>query len=128
MGFLGTCVVLGPNPKKIELIKEWQNQVSTKRVKLFLGSTNFYKKFIKDFSTLAKPLTSHLKKEGSFKWEDEQQSVFDLLKGKLLSTLVNASLNSLKNSNVNLKMETMEKEGIEIHSLTYNTSGVKGAC
>jgi hypothetical protein len=84
-GFLGTCVVLGPNPKKIESIMEWQNQVSTNR--LFLGLTNFYKKFIKDFSTLAKPLTNHLKKRGFVQVGGWTTKCFRLVKrGVVIST------------------------------------------
>jgi hypothetical protein len=45
---------------------------STKRVKFFLRLANFYRKFIKDFSVLAKPPTDLLKKEGLFEWKDEQ--------------------------------------------------------
>jgi len=37
---------------------------------------------------LAKSFTNLLKKEGLFKWKDEQQSAFNLLKGKLLLALV----------------------------------------
>jgi hypothetical protein len=77
-----------PNPKKIESIKEWESLVSTKGVRLFLGLANFYKKFIKDFSTLAKPLIDLLKKDGSFEWKGKQQKAFDLLKRKLSSTLM----------------------------------------
>jgi hypothetical protein len=54
----------------------------------FLGFANSYKKFIKEFFALAKPLIDLLKKEGLFKWKDEQQNVLDLLIGKLPSTLV----------------------------------------
>jgi hypothetical protein len=75
-------------PRKIESIKEWQNLVSTKGVKSFLRLINFYKKFIKYFFALEKSFIDLLKKEGSFEWKDEQQSAFNLLKGKLLSTLV----------------------------------------
>ncbi len=60
-----------PNPKKIELIREWKNLVLAKGVISFLGLANFYRKFIKDFSTLAKPLIDLLKKEGSFEWKGE---------------------------------------------------------
>jgi hypothetical protein len=83
MDFLGNVLSsdgVRPNPKKFESIKEWQSQVLVKGVKLFLGLTNFYKKFIIFFYTLAKPLTNLLKKEGSFKWEDEQQNAFNLSK------------------------------------------------
>jgi hypothetical protein len=77
-----------PDPRKIESIKEWQSLISTKRVTLFLGLANFYTKFIHDFYALAKLFTNLLKKKKSFEWKDEQQNVFDLLKGKLLLTLV----------------------------------------
>jgi hypothetical protein len=38
---------------------------------------------------------------------------------------VDAPPNSLKNSNVNLKEKTTEEKGVEVHSLTHNTLGVK---
>jgi hypothetical protein len=44
-------------------------------------------KFIKDLFTLVKPPMDLFKKGSLFEWKDEQQSVFNLLKGKLLSTL-----------------------------------------
>ncbi len=59
-----------------------------KGVRSFLGLANFYRKFIKDFLSLAKPLTDLLKKEGLFEWKGKQQKMFDLLKGKFLSTSV----------------------------------------
>jgi uncharacterized protein YaaR (DUF327 family) len=62
--------------------------ISAKGVRSFLGLVNFYKKIIKDFLTLAKLLTNLLKKEGSFEWKGKQQKVFDLLKGKLSSTIM----------------------------------------
>jgi hypothetical protein len=60
------------DPKKMESIKEWQNSMPAKGVKSFLGLANFYRKFIKDFLSLAKPLTNLLRKEGSFEWKGEQ--------------------------------------------------------
>jgi hypothetical protein len=77
-----------PDPKKMESIKEWQNLMPAKGVKSFLGLANFYKKFIKDFLSLAKPLIDFLKKEGSFEWKGKQQKLFNLLKGKFSSTLM----------------------------------------
>jgi len=60
------------DPKTIESIKEWQSPDLTKGVKSFLGLPKFYKKFIKDFSALAKPLIDLLKKEVLFEWKDDQ--------------------------------------------------------
>lgn len=48
---------------------EWQNPISAKGVKSFLRLTNFYRKFINDFLTLAKPLTNLL--ELQFEWKDK---------------------------------------------------------
>ncbi len=59
-----------PNPKKIESIKECQSFLLAKEVRSFLGLVNFYKKFIKDFSALAKLLIDLLKKEGLFEVHD----------------------------------------------------------
>jgi len=58
-----------PDLKKIKSIKEWRSPISAKGVRSLLALTNFYKKFIMDFSTLAKPFINLLKKKGSFKWE-----------------------------------------------------------
>lgn len=68
--------------KKIQAITEWQSLRTTKG-QYFLGSANFYRKFINDFSTLAKPFMDLFKKEWSFEWKDKQQMVVDILKGNL---------------------------------------------
>jgi hypothetical protein len=72
------------DPKKIKSIREYQNPVLAKRSRSFIGLANFYKKFIKDFSTLVELIADFLKKEGSFEWKGKQQKSFNLLKGKLL--------------------------------------------
>jgi len=77
-----------PDPKEIESVTKWQNMISAKRIRSFLGLASFYRKLIKDFSTLAKLFIDLLKKEGLFSWKGEQQKMFELLKRKLLSTSV----------------------------------------
>jgi hypothetical protein len=99
MDFLGHVLSqegVRPNPKKIQSIMKWGRSMLAKGVRSFLGLANFYKKFIKDFSTLAKLLIDLLKKEGSFEWKREQQKTFDFLKAKLLVALVLSFLDSTK--------------------------------
>jgi len=48
--------------------------------------TSFYRRFVKDVSTIASPLTEIVKKVVGFKWGEEQENVFSLLKSKLIST------------------------------------------
>ena len=49
----------------------------------FHGLAGFYRKFVKDFSTVAAPLTEVIKKNVGFKWEKAEEDAFQNLKGKL---------------------------------------------
>jgi hypothetical protein len=45
------------DPEKVKAIKEWEALVNVKGVRSFLGFANFYRRFIKNYSELASPLT-----------------------------------------------------------------------
>ncbi|XP_047025498.1 uncharacterized protein LOC124634121, partial [Helicoverpa zea] len=75
-----------PNPEKIKAITEFPIPKSPKDIKSFLGLVSYYRRFIPDFSKLAKPLTSLLKKDASFKWHNEQQLAFETLQNKLTTS------------------------------------------
>ena len=54
----------------------------------FLGMAGYYRKFCKNFSDIAEPLTNLLKKSIKFKWNDKCQDAFDRLKAMLKSAPV----------------------------------------
>ena len=54
-------------------------------VRSFHSLTNFYRRFIKNFSTIAAPLIECIKKNVGFKWGRDQNEAFNLLKDKLCS-------------------------------------------
>jgi hypothetical protein len=54
----------------------------------FHGLASFYKRFVKEFSTIVVPLIEIVKKSIGFKWNNEQDKAFNLLKDKLCSTPV----------------------------------------
>jgi hypothetical protein len=58
------------------------------QVRSFLGITGFYRRFVKDFSTVAAPINELTKKEVPFKWGEAQQKAFEELKTKLTTTPV----------------------------------------
>ena len=70
--------------EKIKAVKEWKTLTKFKEVESFLGFTNFYRRFIQNFSHTAKPL-NELKGKKEWKWEEEHQRVFEELKEKITS-------------------------------------------
>ena len=57
-----------------------------KDIRSFLGHAGFYRRFIKDFSKIAKPLYKLLTKDAVFKFDDARLEAFDTLKRALVST------------------------------------------
>ena len=81
--FLG--VVIGPKgvemqKEKIEKVLNWPVPRNIKEVQKFLGLTNYYRRFIKDFTRIAAPLHVLVRKEQKWKWEKKQEEVFKKLK------------------------------------------------
>ena len=70
--------------EKIKAIKEWKIPTKVKDIESFLRFTNFYLRFIQNFSHTAKPL-NELKGKNDWKWEEEHQKAFEELKEKIMS-------------------------------------------
>jgi RNase H-like domain found in reverse transcriptase len=68
------------DPGKLRGIQDWPAPTTVKQTRGFLGFGNFYRRFIRHFSNLAKPLNNLLKKDQKFEWTEECQRVFDDLK------------------------------------------------
>nr|GEY11104.1 retrotransposon protein, putative, Ty3-gypsy subclass [Tanacetum cinerariifolium] len=71
------------DPAKIEDIKKWEASRTPIEIRQFLGLAGYYRRFIKDFSKIAKPLTKLTQKTKKFVWEKEQEEAFQTLKNKL---------------------------------------------
>jgi len=83
IGFLG--VVIGPNgiemeKEKVDGVLSWPQPKTVKDVRKFLGLTNYYRRFIKDFAQVARPLNMLTRKDEKWWWEEAQQEAFNELK------------------------------------------------
>src|SRR4030065_560854 len=68
---------------KIELIANLSTPKSVKDVRSFLGHAGFYRRFIKDFSVISKPLSNLLTKDNNFEWTEHCEEAFVKLKNLL---------------------------------------------
>ncbi|GKA30653.1 putative reverse transcriptase domain-containing protein [Tanacetum coccineum] len=84
------------DPSKIEAFKNWKAHRTSSDVRSFLGLTGYYRRFIENFSKIAKPLTVLTQKSKTFDWGEEQKNAFQTLKGKLCDALVLALLDRPK--------------------------------
>jgi hypothetical protein len=67
------------DPKKVAVIRDWTIPKTKKDVQAFLGFCNFYRRFIKDFGKIAKPMTL-LTGNAEFNWGVPQQLAYEALK------------------------------------------------
>jgi len=74
--------------EKVKAIKEWPMPKGITKVRSFHGLASFYRCFVKDFSTIATPLTEIIKKNVGFHWGSDQANAFATIKERLCSTLV----------------------------------------
>ncbi|KAK0581724.1 hypothetical protein LWI29_017165 [Acer saccharum] len=77
---------------KIEVIEKLPPPTSVKGIRSFLGHAGFYRRFIKDFSKIAKPLCSLLMKDVPFVFDEACLEAFELLKKELVSAPIMRAL------------------------------------
>ena len=70
---------------KVEAIKNWPTPVNVSQVRSFHGLAGFYRRFVKNFSTIAAPLNELTKKGVEFVWGKSQETAFQELKKCLAS-------------------------------------------
>ncbi|GBG83588.1 hypothetical protein CBR_g37309 [Chara braunii] len=69
---------------KIASIRDWPTPKTLTEMRSFLGLANYYRKFVRNFSTIAAPLRRLLKKEAIWKWDQDCTSAFKKLKKALI--------------------------------------------
>ena len=77
---------------KIDVIKTLMSPTTTKGIRSFMGHAGFYRRFIKDFSKISKPLCKLLEKEAKFDFDESCIFEFEEIKSRLVSTPIMLTL------------------------------------
>ena len=95
LGFSISDRGIGPEQSKIQAVENWQRPKTIKEVRGFLGFATFYRRFIKNFAKIAKPLNDLLKGEKKKssekigdKWTEDAELAFQCLKQTLVEAPV----------------------------------------
>ncbi|KAG7594094.1 Zinc finger CCHC-type superfamily [Arabidopsis thaliana x Arabidopsis arenosa] len=83
LGFVVSEQGLQVDEEKIRAIQEWPTPTTIGHVRSFHGLASFYRRFVRDFSTVAAPLTAVIKKNAPFSWGAAQDTAFNTLKDRL---------------------------------------------
>ncbi|XP_055840052.1 uncharacterized protein LOC129907729 [Episyrphus balteatus] len=85
LGYIVGDGCLKTDPEKVAAIRDFPTPATSKQARRFLGLAGWYRRFVKDFSTLAAPITDTLKKSKKFIFTDEAVEAFEKLKRALTS-------------------------------------------
>nr|GFA53659.1 putative reverse transcriptase domain-containing protein [Tanacetum cinerariifolium] len=124
----------------IESIKDWESPKTSTIIHQFLGLASYYRKFIKGFSKIAKPMTKLTQISVKFDWGEKEETAFLTLKQKLCSALILALPKGSENfvvycdaSHKGLGPVLMQKEKViayasrqlKIHEKNYTTHNLE---
>lgn len=90
------------DPSKISDVKNWETPANIKELRGFLCLAGYYRKFVKGYGIISRPLTDLLKKNTVYVWTSETEASFQALK----SALIEASVLALPNFTKTFVVET----------------------
>jgi hypothetical protein len=91
LGYLGHIIIasgVATDPAKIDTVRTWPKPTNVKQLRGFLGLAGYYRKFIKHFGVICKPMTDLLKKGVQCVWSPHIQDAFVSIKQALIQAPV----------------------------------------
>ncbi|KAL0187931.1 hypothetical protein M9458_015030 [Cirrhinus mrigala] len=85
LGYIISSEGVRMDPDKVKAVVDWPTPDSRKALQRFLGFANFYRRFIRNFSQLASPLTALTSAKTTFRWSSAADSAFANLKSRFVS-------------------------------------------
>ncbi|WVZ52113.1 hypothetical protein U9M48_003203 [Paspalum notatum var. saurae] len=88
LGHILSAKGVAVDPSKVEDVLNWKQPQTVTEIRSFLGLAGYYRRFIKDFSKIAKPMTALTQKNAKFAWSPKCEEAFGTLKKLLTSAPV----------------------------------------
>ena len=88
------------DPGKVQDVLDWKQPQNISEIWSFLGLAGYYRRFIENFSKIAKPMTELLKNGVKFEWSPACEEAFQTLKDRLTTAHVLAQPNISKSFDV----------------------------
>lgn len=86
LGHVVSALGVATDPQKIQAVRDWPQPASVTEVRSFVGLASYYRKFIKGFANIARPLHKLTEKGREFLWAGECEAAFQTLKEALITS------------------------------------------
>jgi len=85
LGYVISKEGISVDPTKVAAVEEWPRPTNVSEIGSFLGMVGYYRRFVKDISKIASPLTQLLHKDRKFEWTGDCETSFQELKLRLVT-------------------------------------------
>lgn len=100
LGFILSTNGMKMQPEKVKAVLDWSKPRTLKELQSFLGFTNFYRRFIKDYAGITKPLTACTKTRKKFELTQDAEQSFNKLKTLFTSAPVLSQFNYTRQTRI----------------------------
>jgi transposase InsO family protein len=127
--YLGFIIKAGEgvsmDPEKVQTILNWQRPTTIRGVRGFLGFANFYRQFIRNYSDIAAPLTNLTRRDRPFKWNDDTEKAFELMKRMFTSAPILTQFDARRRTVIETDSSGWATGGV---LLQYDDDGILRPC